>query len=178
MQLRTLLGEFLAIVLYPLWLLGGAGDYFCHRRTHIEETSGTTEAWFHLAQFATIGVIFVSAVVLEITLAVIVLMLAALIAHTVLSFIDVSYTMKHRHISTLEQHVHGLMDVIPIVAVGLLAVLHWDQLAWAEPRPFRLKDEPLSQLHIAGLLGSFAVLAGTPVIEEWLRTRRTAARSI
>lgn len=177
MQLRTLLGGFLAGVLYPLWLAAGAGDYACHRRTRIESTSGATESWLHVAQFVTIAATFVMAVVMHITAVVLVLMLIAVVAHTVLSFIDVSYTMKRRHISTFEQHVHGFLDVVPIVAVGLLAVLHWETLTFAEPDSLRLKDEPLSPPQIGILLGSFFVLAGTPILEEWLRTIRAAAKS-
>ena len=49
--LQTLWG-LLLWVLYPLWLLAGAIDYVCHRRTNIEHTSGATESLLHLAQFA------------------------------------------------------------------------------------------------------------------------------
>lgn len=177
MQLRTLLGGFLTSVLYPMWLVAGAGDYLCHRRTHIERTSGITESWLHIAQFASIAVIFIAAVVLEVTLAVLIAMIIAAIAHTVLSFIDVSYTMRHRHISTLEQHVHGLLDVIPIVAVGLLAILYWEEIALANGAPLRLKDEPLSNVEVGVLLGSFGVLAGIPIFEEWFRSRRSESTS-
>jgi hypothetical protein len=173
MQLRTLLSGFLTSVLYPMWLVAGAGDYLCHRRTHIEQTSGITESWLHVAQFASIAIIFVAAVLLEVTLAVLIAMIAALIAHTVLSFIDVSYTMRHRHISTLEQHVHGVLDVVPIVAVGLLAILYWEEIALADGAPLRLKDEPLSSVQAGVLLGSFGVLAGVPIFEEWFRARRS-----
>ncbi len=177
MQLRTLLSGFLTSVLYPMWLVAGAGDYLCHRRTQIERTSGITESWLHVAQFASIAIIFVAAVLLEITLAVLIAMIVAVITHTVLSFIDVSYTMRHRHISTLEQHVHGLLDVIPIVAVGLLAILYWEEVSLASGAPLRLKDEPLSRVQAGVLLGSFGVLAGTPIFEEWFRTRRSGSMS-
>jgi hypothetical protein len=176
MELRTLLGWFLAGVLYPIWLVAGAGDYLCHRFTRIERTSGSKESWFHIAQFLTIAVIFVSAVLLEITLAVLVIMAIALIAHTALSLADVAYTSNRRHISTLEQHVHGFMDVIPFIAVCLLALMHWDALGLAASTPaLRLKGESLPALQASLLLGSFAVLAGVPVFEEWFRTHRAQA---
>jgi 4-hydroxybenzoate polyprenyltransferase len=176
MQLRTLLGVFLAYVLYPLWLFGGAVDYLCHRKTDIAHTSGERESLLHLAQFSTIAAIFVGAVLLEITSAVIVLMMLAVVAHTALSFIDVSYTLSRRHISTLEQHVHGLLNVIPFVAVALLAILNWDQLQTHSGESLvRLKDEPLAPVHVGLLLGSFSVLAGIPVLEEWLRTHLARA---
>lgn len=103
MALRTLLGEFLSWVVYPLWLLAGAGDYFSHRLTDIEHTSGSRESWFHLAQFVSIAVIFCSAVLLEITAGVLAIMVVALIVHTALSLTDVSYTLGRRHISAFER---------------------------------------------------------------------------
>lgn len=174
MELRNLLGGFLVWVLYPLWLLAGAGDYLSHRFTRIERTSGTHESHFHIAQFVTIAVIFACAVLLEITLAVLAIMVLALIAHAALSMKDVAYTLGRRHISAFEQHVHGFMDVLPFIAVCLLALMNWDALtapAWASSM-LRWKDEPLPTSHIALLLGSFTVLAGVPIAEEWFRSRR------
>jgi hypothetical protein len=176
MQLRTLLGEFLAWVLYPLWLLSGVTDYLCHRRTDISHTSGIRESWFHVAQFLTVALLFLCAVLLQVTLAVAILMVALVLAHSVLSFVDVSYTLGRRHISATEQHAHGFLDVIPLVAVGLLAVLNWEAMQARAPgieqSAIRMKDQPLAAVHIAMLLGSFGVLAGGSVVEEWLRTHR------
>lgn len=173
MQLPTLLGGFLAWVLYPLWLIGGAVDYLCHRRTDIQHTSGIQESWLHVAQFATMAVVFAAAVLLEITLPVIIALLGFVVAHTVLSFIDVSYTLGRRHISTSEQHAHGLLDVVPLVAVGLLAILNWHTLVGpSTDSAIRWKDDPLAVTDVAVLLGSFGVLAGGPVLEEWLRAHR------
>jgi hypothetical protein len=173
-DLRTLLGGFLAWVLYPLWLLAGAGDYLSHRFTRIEQTSGHHESWLHVAQFATLAIIFGCAVLFEITLGIFAVMALAVIAHTALSLWDVSYTLGRRHISAFEQHVHGFMDVIPFMAVCLLALMYWDTLAVPDANwpMLRWKDNPLTTPQIALLLGSFFVLAGVPVAEEWLRTRR------
>lgn len=173
MQLRVLLGGFLGWVLYPLWLIGGAVDYVCHRRSDIQHTSGIRESWLHVAQFATMAMFFASAVLLQVTLPVIIMLVALVLTHTVLSFIDVSYTLGRRYISTAEQHAHGLLNVVPLIAVGLLAILNWETaLAPSTDAVVRLKDEPLAATHIAMLLGSFTVLAGGPVLEEWLRTYR------
>lgn len=67
MDLRTLLVAFLVGVLYPVWLLAGAADYMCHRRTDITHTSGATEAWLQAAQLLCIGAILLLAVTLEVT---------------------------------------------------------------------------------------------------------------
>jgi hypothetical protein len=59
MQYSSLLIGLLIGVLYPLWLLAGCIDYFCHRRTSIEQTSGIGECGFHVAQFAALGIALV-----------------------------------------------------------------------------------------------------------------------
>jgi hypothetical protein len=174
MSLRTLLEFFLAGVLYPIWLIAGAADYLCHRRTDIARTSGTTESWFHVAQFASLAVLMVCAVLLEVTSIVILMMGIAAFAHTLLSYADVSFTVRRRYISPLEQHVHGLLSVVPMIAVGLIVLLHWDAWQVSEEAALRLKDQPFGTLEISLLLGSFFLLAGVPILEELLRTYRAA----
>jgi hypothetical protein len=165
----ALLG-FIAWVLYPMWLAAGAADYFAHRRTDIAHTSGATESMLHVAQLATIAVAFSAAVMLEITTGAWLLMLGAVVLHSVLAYVDVSFTEQRRYISPFEQTVHGFLDVIPLVAVLLLGVLHWAAIGAGEmtivPENARADD-----LTDRLLLLSFAVLAGTPVIEELIRTR-------
>lgn len=170
MPLQTLLGGFLIWVLYPLWLVAGGIDYLCHRQTDIEHTSGAKESRLHVAEFATVAAIVMSAVLLEITLAVVVFLFAVACLHTFLSFIDVSYTLGRRHITTLEQHVHGVLNVVPFMAVAVLALLHWNDLL--SGTALRWKDVPLSLQGQVILIGSFLLLAGTPVIEELFRTQR------
>jgi hypothetical protein len=45
----------LMYVVLPVWISAGLADYLCHRVTHIEKTSGTTESLLHLVQFALVG---------------------------------------------------------------------------------------------------------------------------
>lgn len=170
MPLRTLLGGFLVWLLYPLWLVAGGIDYFCHRQTDIEHTSGPKESAFHVAEFVAVGFIVVAAAMLEITLAVLVLMFAAACVHTVLSFVDVSYTEGRRRITALEQHAHGVLNVLPFIVVALLAMMHWDDLLTGGA--LRWRDAPLTLQQQVALIGSFVVLAGTPVFEELFRTRQ------
>ncbi len=175
MKLHALTIDLLVYVLYPLWLIAGAIDYLCHRRTDIAITSGVTETWFHVAQFVTIAVIFFGAVLLQPTLAMIALLGVAAVLHLVLSYVDVTYTQSKRYISPLEQHVHGFLDVLPIIAVCLLAML-----GLSEPQQtmgFATRTHEMSARDLALLIGSFVVLAGTPVIEEHLRAVARASRS-
>ena len=38
--------------LVPLWLLAGAGDWLCHRLTHIERNAGVRESLLHMLMLA------------------------------------------------------------------------------------------------------------------------------
>lgn len=40
----------------PVWLLCGLGNRTCHRRTHIQTTSGLTEAFIQVGGLLVVGV--------------------------------------------------------------------------------------------------------------------------
>jgi hypothetical protein len=158
--------------IYPAWLLAGAADYLCHRKTDIERTSGATESWLHVTQFVCLAVAFACAVLLQISAAVFVVLVALVVAHSCLSYIDVRYTDGRRRILPIEQSIHGFMDVLPLVAVAVLGVQQWQEIR-AGSMTFAL--HPSMDLPRVLLLSSFAVLAGLPVLEELLRTLRSSA---
>ena len=160
--------------LYPAWLIAGAGDYVCHRQTDIEHTSGSAESWFHLAQFGCLLIALAAAVFLHVNAWVFGIIVAAVVSHSMLAFLDVSYTDGRRHISPLEQTVHGFMDVLPLVAVALLGALHWPDIDTPVASPlFALREAPGRGSVL--LIASFAAFAGLPILEELLRTHRHRA---
>jgi hypothetical protein len=167
MELRSLLTGLIAWVFYPLWLAAGSLDYVCHRRTDIEHTSGATESRLHVAQLACMTLLVALGVLAEATLATLAALLIIALAHSALAFIDVSYTQSRRLITPLEQLAHNYMEVLPLVAVLLLAVIHWPLSAtpWFAWRGGLGWSEAL-------FLGSFVVLSGAPVLEELWRTSR------
>jgi hypothetical protein len=172
MNERTLITGLLVGVLYGLWLLAGFVDYLCHRGADIAKTSGAPESWLHLAQFAVLSVGMLLATMLAITPLAFTMLIIAVGAHSVLSYVDVAYPQGRRYISPLEQHSHSFMDVLPVVSVGLIAVLNWKDLTtagWA----FQVRKPSLSSGELALLLGSFFTLAGAPILEELVRTTRT-----
>jgi hypothetical protein len=174
MAMQNWLTALLIWAIYPAWLLAGAGDYLCHRRTRIDCTSGATESGLHVAQFVCLAIAFACAVLLQISTAVFGVLVAFVMAHSVLSYIDVRYTDGRRRILPIEQTVHGFMDVLPLVAVAILGVQHWPEIR-AGTRTFVL-DAAIDSERVLLLL-SFAVLAGLPVLEELLRTLRPSLLS-
>jgi cytochrome bd-type quinol oxidase subunit 2 len=169
MELRVLLLGFVAWGLYPAWLIAGGCDYLAHRRTDIAHTSRATESWLHLAQLATIAAILIPAALFEVTRVVWIWMIVAVLLHSVLAYVDVEYTDGRRYISPFEQTAHGFLDVLPVVAVALLGLAHWPQIAASGLDV--VANDASTGLRSALLL-SFVVLAGTPVCEELIRTLR------
>jgi hypothetical protein len=165
----------------PLWLLAGFADYLCHRAAHIEHTSGWKETFLHLLQFAEMGVPVLAALFLKINAGVILLMIAALVLHQATAMWDVRYAAATREVLPLEQHVHSVLEMLPLSGLLLVIALHWDQFAalfgHGDPRfDIALKPEPLPILYIAAMLGLTLLLEVLPYLEELVRGIRYARR--
>ena len=89
MDEATLVLYVILYVLLPLWGLASMLDWWCHRATNIEATSGLREANVHLLMGAQIGLPLVLTLIFEVNVLVMLLCFAALIAH---EFVAVSYT--------------------------------------------------------------------------------------
>jgi hypothetical protein len=158
----------------PLWLAAGFADYLCHRAGHIEETSGWRESVLHLAQFAEMAVPMLAALFLEITSSVILVMMIFLVLHEITAIWDVRYASARREVSPTEQHVHSVLEMLPLTALLLVIALHWPAFAalfgYGSPDfSFRLKPSPLPLTYIVTMLTLTALLEVFPYIEELVR---------
>lgn len=171
MNLQKMLESVLLWGFCPLWLAAGAADYLCHRQTDIEHTSGAREACFHGVRFLCLLPAFSAAVLMRVNALVFALMVVAVSSHSLLAYLDVSYTDGRRYISPVEQQVHGFMDLLPLIATALFGVLHWPEIRAGITSPALALQPSLDVGHVL-LVASFAVLAGVPILEELLRTRR------
>jgi hypothetical protein len=168
MELQAIITLVLVGIFYPLWLAAGFVDYWCHKLTDIESTSGRTESWLHVAQFASLGVALSALALFVVTPASMLVLVAAVITHTALAFIDVTWTTGRRYIPPLEQHVHGYLDVLPVVAAFLILALHWTELRNASWQWQLRGSADMRQWWL--LLASYFVLVGAPVFMELRRT--------
>jgi hypothetical protein len=114
-----LLQHFLMYLVVPVWLLAGLADYFCHRASHIEHTSGVAESLLHLLQFGEVGVPLLAALFLEINAAVLLVMLVGLVLHQATAMWDVRYANATRRVTPIEQHVHGVLEMVPAMATAV-----------------------------------------------------------
>jgi hypothetical protein len=173
MNLPSLLTGLLCLTL-PLWLLAGLGDWLCHRRSQIQHTTGARESALHLLLYLLIALPIVLALFLAIDAMLLVFMAACVLAHMAVSLWDTSFAQPRRYISPLEQQIHSYLEMLPLFALALTVVLHWDTVlhpAWR----WSIRLQPLPKAWTLGVL--LALLAGQLMIfEELVRCLRAARR--
>jgi hypothetical protein len=176
----------LVYVLIPLWMLAGLADWACHRATGIARTSGLRENLLHVLMCAEIAVALLAIALLEPTAGVLVLVAAVFLVHELTVWVDLRYTVPRRTVGPVEQMVHSFLEVFPLVALALLAVLAWDDVlalagrAGAPDWSLRWKDRPLPPLVLAAGAVAGLLFNALPLAQEtWscLRARRDAARA-
>src|SRR3982751_5048929 len=142
-ELRRRLGveeasrRFLLYFVMPLWMGAGLADWWRHRKTSIETTAGTHESVIHAVQMTEGGIPAMFGLFLEVNAGVLATTYAAFWTHYGTAFWDVKYAQSRREVTPNEQHIHGLLEVVPLMATSFLTVLHWDQAKAL----FRIGDE-------------------------------------
>lgn len=167
----------------PLWLGAGLADWYIHRRTRIQDTAGPHESMIHSLMFAETGIPVLLGLFCEVNAGVLLSAYAAAGVHGVTAYWDQVYAQPRRRVDPLEQHVHSLLEVSPVMAAVLLTALHWDQartlIGKGEPDfGVRVKRrDPLSVSARARLLAAVTVFGILPYAEELWRCWR-AKRTI
>jgi hypothetical protein len=171
--------RWLMFVVVPLWLGAGVLDWFQHRKTHIEHTSGARESAIHALMLSEAGLPALLGLFLEVNAGVLLTALAGLIAHEATAFWDVAYAETRRRVTPNEQHIHSFLEVVPVMALSFLTVLHWEQAQalfgigrWAADLGLRPKRHPLEPAYIGGLLLAIVTIGVIPYAEEFWRCYR------
>jgi hypothetical protein len=149
----------LMFVVLPVWLLAGLADYLCHRATNIETTSGVRESMLHLVQFGLVGIPVTLALFFRANAGFFLLAAFFLLLHHIVAAIDLGYANPKRYIAPREQMIHNALEMLPITAFFLLAVIYWPQFtALFHVGPERLQFapqlRPLPLLYIVTLISS------------------------
>jgi hypothetical protein len=118
-----------------------------------------------------------AALFLEITSSVILLMIVCLILHQATAIWDVRYADAKREITTTEQHVHSVLEMLPLTGLLIVIALYWPAFAalFGTGMPdfaLRWKPEPLPLVYIAAMLALTALFELLPYLEELTRTLR------
>jgi hypothetical protein len=172
----------LAFVILPLWIAAGLADYFCHRATSIETTSGTRESALHLIQFGLVGIPVTLALFWDINAGYFILAAILLLLHHAVAAVDLVYANPRRHIAPREQMIHSVLEIIPLTALFLVAVLYWPQVLalvgkGPEPAIFAPKLRLLPLPFVLTTLAGAFFLNFVPYIEELWRCARQARRA-
>ena len=168
----------LVFVVLPLWLAAGFCDYLCHRAAHIARANGARESLLHWLMLAEIGLPLLAVTFFKINALLFVVMAACLIAHEITTHLDLRLALRTREVSATEQQVHSFLEVLPVTAFLLLAILHSEQaLALIGLGPVHadfalmLKAMPTAG-ELLALFGSLLVFGGLPYAEELWRGLR------
>jgi hypothetical protein len=162
----------------PIWVGAGLADWWCHRRTDIEHTAGATESAIHAAMMIEGGLPAMLGLFCEVNAGVLALTYAALTVHELTAVWDVAYADGRREVTPTEQHVHGFLERVPLMATVMLTVLHWDQaralfgITGDPDWRIRSKRRGLSARYRLGVLGGVAAFIALPYGEELVRCVR------
>jgi hypothetical protein len=167
----------LMVAVIPLWLASGLADWWCHRRTRIERTSGLPENVFHWLLLAEGGLALLAVALLEVNAAVMLLVLAAFLAHEASTYLELRYTVPLREVGPFEQMVHSYMEILPLAILALLAMVRWDQveaLIGGGPLDLSLRSklDPWPPEYLFALGMGALVLNLMPLAEESVRCVR------
>ncbi len=173
------LRRYLLYVLVPLWYVPGLADWWWHRQTKIEETSGTHESMTHAIMMTVVGVPLLAGLLLEINALVLTMMIAGYFLHEGVTYWDVNYAKNLREVPTVEQHTHSFLEMLPFMAASMSICLKPKQFAAIFGRgdesarwKLELKDPPLTTRYVLGVLaGTFAFVI-LPYGEEFVRCFR------
>ncbi|MFD7168277.1 diguanylate cyclase [Streptomyces violascens] len=177
--------QFLLYGLLPMWVVPGIADWWMHRRTRIEDTSGARESAVHALMMTEAGVPVAVGLLAKINPLVLSVMGGAALVHGATALYDVSFATGKREIRPVEQHIHSFLEVLPLTAMAFTACLH-PEAARATlrggdgPDDWKLlpKERPLPARYLAALAATIGVGVVLPYAEEMtrcLRARRHAA---
>lgn len=164
---------FLLYFVMPLWFAAGFADYWCHRATYIQHTSGLKESLLHALMLSEMAVPVLLALHFEVNALVIAIMIMAFFAHELTAIWDIAFAAPRREVSAFEAHVHSYLAVLPFMLGSVTICLNWNQFltlvgAGAEQADFSLRWKipglPLTY-HLAILVISLITLA-IPYAEE------------
>ncbi|MFF7948495.1 diguanylate cyclase [Streptomyces griseorubiginosus] len=175
--------RYLLYGLLPGWFVPGLADWVMHRRTRIEETSGTKESLIHSLMMAEVGLPIALTLRYEVNPLLLTVQLGGAAVHEATALWDVRTAVdSDREVKPLEQHIHSFLESLPFGALAALMCLHADQVkslargGRGDKDAWRLvpRRRPLSPGYLTGIGAAIGACVLLPYGEELLRCARTA----
>lgn len=162
------------------WLLAGWCDWWCHRRTRIESTTGLAECLFHWLLLALGAVALALALWLQPSWWLMGLLLFLWLVHQATTWVELRYVVQRRNVLPIEQMVHSFLEIIPLALIVVIALDGWTsgqlrEAGWSlRVRPW----DDIVQQPLAYYAAATAVLVAVPFAEEaWRCWRHGLART-
>ena len=177
--------RYLLYGLLPGWFVPGLADWVMHRRSRIEDTSGTKESLIHALMMTEVGIPIALTLRYRVNPLLLLVQTGGALVHEATALWDVRTAVdSDREVTPLEQHIHSYLESLPYGALSALMCLHADQVksllrggrgdpdAW-RPVPRR---RPLSPAYLAGITAAIGACVVLPYGEELLRCVRARRR--
>ncbi|MBV8139123.1 MAG: diguanylate cyclase, partial [Deltaproteobacteria bacterium] len=152
--------------------------------SRIEQTAGVKESLIHILLLGEMGIPVLATVFLEVTSPVIMTMFAGFLVHELTVYGDLRLAVSKREVTPVEQMVHSVMEMMPLLGAWLVSLLKEDELRallGVSPREpdfsIRLKEQPLPIGYRTGLITAIALFGAIPYLEELWRTARGSQQS-
>lgn len=166
----------LAYLGYLAWLCAGLFDFLCHRRTDLPRTSGLTESSLHWAQLMLIGAAIMCVLAFAPGKALAAITFALVAAHAVVGYLDTRSAFGRRVILPVEQHLHSVLDMAPVIAWIWMTAVAWPAIVQSDWE-LLLRRPPLEvSLWVAVLLPAL-LLCVWPAALEFRAAWAARARS-
>ncbi|MBK3564813.1 diguanylate cyclase [Streptomyces sp. MBT62] len=175
--------RYLLYGLLPGWFAPGLADWVMHRRTRIEDTSGTKESLIHALMMTEVGIPIALTLRYEVNPLLLAVQLGGATVHEATALWDVRTAVRsEREVKPIEQHIHSFLESLPFAALTSLMCLHSDQVkslldgGRSDPNAWRLvpRERLLSRGYLAGIAAGIGACVLLPYGEELLRCRRAA----
>jgi hypothetical protein len=129
MSVEYVAGILLLGLLLPMWLIFGVSDWWRHKTTFIESTSGWRESVLHVLLIGQAGLAALAGLFFEINALILTIAILMYLTHELTTNIDVHYASHRRLITSGEQRVHDYLTAIPFAALVAICITNPGQFA-------------------------------------------------
>ena len=113
----------------PVWGVSGYLDWYCHKKSKIEETSGIGESLLHSLMGLQIGIPIILCLLFKVNALILIICLVSLVLHEVVAYCDVKLAKPLREISILEMQAHAYLSTTPLFIFLMIIAINWDLVA-------------------------------------------------